>query len=156
MKGLVDVLHRVANADRLRILNVLAHANLCGRDLEVILELRQSAISRHLAVLRSAKLVRARREGPRVRYSLARSQPLSYPLAAFLQNLLVLSPDLRRDLERLKEYWDRGRLSSQPWRDPLGGTPLWPDQDAAREVYSPGSVLSPGSTETPRPSGGQT
>ncbi len=57
---------------RLRILSLLIHAEheICVCDLMVVLEVPQSVISRHLAYLRKANLVNARREGVWMHYSI--------------------------------------------------------------------------------------
>jgi len=59
---------------RLRIINLLSDAldnNTCVEDIRFELELKQPNISQHLAILRNEKIVRFRRDGNRVCYSLA-------------------------------------------------------------------------------------
>ena len=53
-----DLLVTVAEPTRLRILNCLAAAPLFVSDLQVVLDLPQPTVSRHLQVLRRAELVR--------------------------------------------------------------------------------------------------
>ncbi len=55
---------------RIRILNALLTSELCVCDLVSILEMNQSAISHQLRVLRSSKIVKHRKEGRNVYYSL--------------------------------------------------------------------------------------
>ena len=55
---------------RLRILAHLAHGELCVCHLHGLLDAPQPTVSRHLAVLRRAGLVRTRRDGSWVYYSL--------------------------------------------------------------------------------------
>lgn len=55
---------------RVRILASLAHGELCVCHLHAMLDAPQSTVSRHLAVLRQADLVRARRQGQWVHYAL--------------------------------------------------------------------------------------
>jgi ArsR family transcriptional regulator len=55
---------------RLRILSALSNGELCVCDLGTVLGMSQSAVSHQLAVLRAARLVRHRREGKAVFYSL--------------------------------------------------------------------------------------
>ncbi len=55
---------------RMRILNALLESELCVCDLVSILEMNQSAISHQLRVLRSSKIVKYRKEGRNVYYSL--------------------------------------------------------------------------------------
>lgn len=55
---------------RVRILALLAHGELCVCHIHGMLEAPQPTVSRHLAVLRQAQLVRARRDGQWVHYAL--------------------------------------------------------------------------------------
>jgi len=55
---------------RIRILNALYRAELCVCDLTSILGMNQSAVSHQLRVLRDAKIVRSRKLGKNVLYSL--------------------------------------------------------------------------------------
>ena len=59
-----------ADPTRLRILSALATEELCVCDLQVALEMTQSAVSHQLSVLKRARLVRYRKEGKTVFYSL--------------------------------------------------------------------------------------
>src|SRR3954467_7701291 len=71
-KPRVDVLFRAfSDRTRLRILNLLRGGELCVCDLVRVLKLPQPKISRHLAYLRKAKLVLARKEGLWMHYRLA-------------------------------------------------------------------------------------
>ncbi len=155
MKDLVRLFQRAANPDRLRILNLLAHSNLCGHDIEAILRLPQSAVSRHLALLRGARLVRFRRDGLRVRYFLARSHVFSYPFTNFLHRLLPFMPEFERDLRKLEEFWDQGRLKYKPWLDPLIGEPIKLQQLAGREDRGQHAGLSARSPSAPGSEGGR-
>lgn len=69
---LPEVLFRaLADTTRLRCLNLLIqHGELCVCDLTQILALSQPKISRHLANLKANQLVKDRREGTWVYYSL--------------------------------------------------------------------------------------
>ena len=55
---------------RIRILNALYRSELCVCDLTSILGMNQSAVSHQLRVLRDAKIVRSRKLGKNVLYSL--------------------------------------------------------------------------------------
>lgn len=67
---LADVYRAASEPIRVRILALLAHGELCVCHLHAMLEAPQPTVSRHLAVLRQAELVQARREGQWVHYSL--------------------------------------------------------------------------------------
>lgn len=55
---------------RVRIVGLLAHAELCVGDLCLVLGMSQPAVSHHLRLLRTLRLVTARKEGKHVFYSL--------------------------------------------------------------------------------------
>ena len=55
---------------RMKIINALAHGELCVSDLAAALEMTQSAVSHQLKLLRMAHQVKARREGKSIYYSL--------------------------------------------------------------------------------------
>jgi len=56
---------------RIRILYVLFESEVCVCDLAEVLNMTQSAISHQLKILKNSRLVKARREGKSIFYSLA-------------------------------------------------------------------------------------
>ena len=86
---------------RLRILNLLIHAEyeICVCDLMVVLDVPQSVISRHLAYLRKANLVTARREGVWMHYSMNPSlDSLSKSILQILKDYSSSQSTLSEDL----------------------------------------------------------
>jgi ArsR family transcriptional regulator len=69
-EGLPAFLKLIADPNRLRILTLLARGERCVCDIETPLDLPQNLTSHHLAALKRAGLVRDRREGKWVYYSL--------------------------------------------------------------------------------------
>jgi ArsR family transcriptional regulator len=61
----------LADEDRVRIVALLTHGELCVCHLEAALGRPQPSVSRHLAALRSAGVVESRRDGNWVYYRLA-------------------------------------------------------------------------------------
>ena len=59
------------DSTRIRILFVLFEAEVCVCDLAHVLNMTQSAISHQLKILKQNKLVKSRREGKSIFYSLA-------------------------------------------------------------------------------------
>ena len=70
VQGLADTFSALGDPTRVRILDVLSHGELCVCDLAAVLGLSQSAVSHQLRLLRSIRLVKPRREGRIVFYSL--------------------------------------------------------------------------------------
>jgi len=64
----------LADGNRLRIVALLSHGELCVCHLEAALGLSQPNVSRHLAVLRAAGIVEDRRQGKWIYYRLLRQQ----------------------------------------------------------------------------------
>lgn len=67
---LADFFKVFGDPTRLRILSCLLISELCVNDLAVFLEMSGSAISHQLRVLKQAKLVKSRRDGKLIYYSL--------------------------------------------------------------------------------------
>ena len=68
---LADLFKNFGDGTRVRILYVLLEAEVCVCDLATLLGMTQSAVSHQLRILRDARLIKARREGKTVFYSLA-------------------------------------------------------------------------------------
>ena len=60
-----------SDSTRIRILDILIKGELCVQDIANELEMTQSAISHQLRVLKQAHLVKSRRDGKTIYYSLA-------------------------------------------------------------------------------------
>jgi ArsR family transcriptional regulator len=117
MNTVLDRLKALADATRLRILALLSREELSVGELCAILGLTQSRASGHLGVLRDAGLVRDRRQGTSVFYSLpvsgagvealraARSLEGAFTLGEREEK--GLAEALRRRTERSREFFDR-------------------------------------------------
>ncbi|MBI4583446.1 MAG: helix-turn-helix transcriptional regulator [Planctomycetes bacterium] len=100
----VDTLYRaLADLTRLRILRLLLKKELCVCDLVDALEVPQPKVSRHLAYLRRAGLVTARKDGLWSYYKLA---PARNPLHKNLLEGVALC-----DLKVPQAALDDGRIS---------------------------------------------
>lgn len=102
LDALTQTFKALSEPVRLRIVHLLLQRdNLCVCDLTAVLGLNQSTVSRHLAYLKHANLVRAWREGTWMHYAL---QPDSLALLnrqAMQQQLGALLHD---DLAQLAAY----------------------------------------------------
>ncbi len=68
---LAELFKVFGDSTRIRILFVLFEAEVCVCDLAQVLNMTQSAISHQLKILKQNKLVKSRREGKSIFYSLA-------------------------------------------------------------------------------------
>ena len=67
---LSDFFKVMGDSTRIRLLWALEEAELCVNDLAVLLDMTKSAVSHQLKILRTAKLVKAEKQGKNVCYSL--------------------------------------------------------------------------------------
>ncbi len=88
-----DLLLVMANAHRLRMLQTLAEREVAVNNLVDIIGISQSALSQHLAKLRSKDLVKTRRDAQTIYYS-------------------VKSEKVHVVLEMLREMFDEGQTKS--------------------------------------------
>ena len=99
----LDVLFRaLADSTRLRLLNLIADREICVCYFVEILKMSQPKISRHLAYLRKAGIVAARREGKWMHYRLTipEDEVAARILCEALRHLRE-RPEMKRDVTRL-------------------------------------------------------
>jgi ArsR family transcriptional regulator len=92
----------LADTTRLRLLNLMHGREICVCYLVEVLDVPQPKISRHLAYLRRAGVVAARREGKWMHYRLA--PPSSRHVAHIVETALdslSRDPRMQRDLQKL-------------------------------------------------------
>jgi ArsR family transcriptional regulator, arsenate/arsenite/antimonite-responsive transcriptional repressor len=92
----------LSDPTRLRLLNLLADGEACVCDLHDTLRLVQPKVSRHLALMRRAGLIDARRNGKWMRYQVARhADPLVRGVLAGLRAWMRTHPRLNAERGRL-------------------------------------------------------
>jgi ArsR family transcriptional regulator len=100
----LDSLFRaLADRTRLRLLNLIADREICVCYFVDILRMSQPKISRHLAYLRRAGLVAARRQGRWMHYRLL--SPVDLAASAILKETLAhlrQMPEMERDSAKLQ------------------------------------------------------
>ena len=99
----LDLLFRaLADATRLRLLNLIADREICVCYFVEILNISQPKVSRHLAYLRRAGIVASRRDGKWMHYRLVipKDQAAASILSETLKHLKQ-KPEMRKDTSRL-------------------------------------------------------
>jgi DNA-binding transcriptional ArsR family regulator len=61
----------LSNRDRMMLLCQISQGEMCVGELEEVLDIHQPTLSQQLTVLRNEELVKTRREGKQIYYSLA-------------------------------------------------------------------------------------
>jgi len=115
LKELTNLFKALSDNTRLRVVNLLRMQSLSVGDLQAVLGLPQPAVSQQLAILRAAKLVRAKRQGHRICYSLSRAPFLNYPVSRFLSEVAPFFPELAADAQKLVDF--KGDSSSCSQQD---------------------------------------
>ena len=71
LEQIADLFKGFADPTRVQILSLLVHGEMCVSDIAVAIELSQSAVSHQLRMLKQMHLIKYRREGKNILYSLA-------------------------------------------------------------------------------------
>jgi ArsR family transcriptional regulator, arsenate/arsenite/antimonite-responsive transcriptional repressor len=117
MKELEQYFKALADVNRLRILNLLLHGELCVCDIQFVLEASQPNVSRHLSYLKNSGLVLDRRDGYRIFYRLAEpKQGAKKKIFEFLQDAYKSEDQLKDDTRRLKEAIQGGSCTVSEWK----------------------------------------
>ena len=128
VEELENVLAALADRTRLRLLNLMSGGEVCVCFFVDVLDERQPKISRHLAFLRKAGLVTARRDAKWMHYSIA--QPKHETARRILGDILkalAADADMQRDVAALTKACCSPRapqlLKRAPKPEFIGGTP---------------------------------
>ncbi|HEB50059.1 MAG TPA: ArsR family transcriptional regulator [Desulfobulbus sp.] len=103
MKECLRVLKAMSDSSRLRVLKMLEGRELCVCEIQSLLALSQSTVSKHLKILEDAGLVDRRRDGQWVLYSLSAGERSVYAreMLERLHSWLGDDPEVRALLERV-------------------------------------------------------
>ena len=104
MRDLELALKAAGDPTRTRILKLLEGGGLCVCQVQAVLGLAPSTVSKHLAVLKLAGLVADQRDGKWIQYALASeaTNPYVAPILALLHGPLDRDPAVLADRQRLR------------------------------------------------------
>ena len=119
MLDLATVLKAFGETTRLRILRLIAAQELSVNELVEALDMPQSRISRHLAVLRHVQLAEVRREGNRIYYRMAADgiEPFCRALWEVIRAVVSEAEFFPPDLARLRETLARREARTKEYFD---------------------------------------
>ena len=102
---MVEILKALADENRLRVYNLLLEDELCVCELEVLLNLTQSNVSKHLSKLRSAKIIESQKEAQWVHYKVSEVFKKRHgDLIKALESGLLANEEAIADIKRLRRY----------------------------------------------------
>ena len=101
LRDMATLFLALGDGTRLRVLNLMRHGEICVSAFTDVLNQSQPKVSRHLAYLRNAGLVEARRDGKWMHYSLAaglddKTRLLLHELFHWMEDQDALQKDTRR------------------------------------------------------------
>jgi ArsR family transcriptional regulator len=121
----------LADPTRVRLLALLEREELAVQELMQVLGMAQSRVSRHLAILREAGLLRDRREGTFVFYRLAPPEAGAWAeVWSWVRRALEGDPSAERDAAALASVLDARATRSRSFFEAVG-----PEWDALRKVF---------------------
>jgi len=122
----------LSDPTRVRILGVLEREELAVQELMDVLGMAQSRVSRHLAILREAGLIRDRRDGTYVFYRFTRPREGAWGDSwEFVARHLRDDPTAERDIAALERVMDARAARSRSFFDAVGT-----EWDALRKVFN--------------------
>lgn len=103
MQDIMDTLKALSDDNRVRILCALEGRELCVCQLIELLSLAPSTVSKHLSILRAARLVESRKAGRWMHYRLARAPrlPVAKKMTRLIQECVQGSWQLKEDRKQL-------------------------------------------------------
>ena len=104
MRDVLDVTKALADGNRLRVLMALGGGELCVCQIVELLKLAPSTTSKHMSILRQARLVESRKEGRWMYYRLPNHEaPKAVKDAVtWVRRYLAESPQIVRDGKELQ------------------------------------------------------
>ncbi len=104
MLDFIDMAKALSDENRVRALMMLRSGELCVCQLIEMLGLAPSTVSKHMSILRHARLVQARKQGKWMYYRLADGDAAEYVLEAvrWAQNCLSNDKQIVADTRQLK------------------------------------------------------
>ncbi len=104
MRDVLDVTKALADGNRLRVLMALADGELCVCQIVELLLLAPSTVSKHMSILRQARLVDGRKDGRWMYYRLSDGDAprAARDAVAWVQQNLAKSSQMVQDKKRLK------------------------------------------------------
>jgi len=104
MRDMLDITKAMADGSRLRVLMALSDGELCVCQIVELLQLAPSTTSKHMSILRQARLVESRKEGRWMYYRLPDGDaPKAVKDAvAWVRRYLAESPQIVRDKKELQ------------------------------------------------------
>lgn len=104
---MVEIFKVLGDENRLRMLNILLKAELCVCEIEVILDLSQSNVSRHLNKLKQMGILLSNKDAQWIHYSVKESFLKDHKELVAFMGKAFLEGQYRKDMQVLKNYQEK-------------------------------------------------
>lgn len=103
MRGFIKVMKALSDPNRVKIVKMLQHKNMCVCEIQAALRISQPSVSKHLKILEDSGLVEFRKEGLWVNYHLTdgSDSPYAASLMGNLRHWLEDEPEMKDLVTRL-------------------------------------------------------
>lgn len=106
---MTDVFKALSDENRLRVLHLIMNGYWCGCEIEVLLEMTQSNVSRHLAKLKSAGVIKGDKSAQWVHYTINETfSNKHHDLYNYLSSQFKENEVFKNDLKRVEHYTASG------------------------------------------------
>ena len=111
MESFLAITRALSDENRVRALLALGDREVCVCQLIELLQLAPSTVSKHMTILRQARLIDGRKKGRWMNYRLAgkHASPAVKEATAWLRRSLSDDPTARRDARRMERILKTGR-----------------------------------------------
>ena len=105
MKEFIKVMKALSDPNRVKIVKMLQHKEMCVCELQEALQISQSSVSKHLKILEEASLVDYTKDGLWVNYYLTdgRNSPYASSIMGNLRHWLEDEPEVTDLMQRLPQ-----------------------------------------------------
>ncbi|MEK6777070.1 MAG: metalloregulator ArsR/SmtB family transcription factor [bacterium] len=105
MRSFMDITRALSDKNRVRALMALRGRELCVCQIIELLSLAPSTVSKHMQILRQARLVECRKDGRWIYYSLAndKAPPAARAAIEWICNTVAKDPKIRDDVKHLNQ-----------------------------------------------------
>jgi len=105
MREFIKVIKALRNPNRVKIVKILEHGELCVCEIQEVLGVSQPTVSKHLKTLEEAGLLNSRKEGLWVYYRLneGSSSPYAAAMLGNLKHWLDETPEITEIVKRLHD-----------------------------------------------------
>jgi ArsR family transcriptional regulator len=103
MKDFITVMKALSDPNRVKIVKMLQHKTMCVCEIQVLLQIAQPTVSKHLKILENARIVTYSKDGLWINYFLAdgSSTPYAASILGNLRHWLENDLEIREMIEKL-------------------------------------------------------